>query len=219
MLTYLQALKHETNKQVFFVDLDNSTRTSVRQLDFLKDKKRLAEVNLIDHIKRIEREKLFEIIENLNLLPFSDFYLDFGAPESQQLPILFSLDVTTEEFKAFEKGLDAKFVFNIVVAGGTSYLSCMEFTREVVSALNGKFEIFLYINEFSFPDQDELITEIELYAQSNVDFITGTKKFGKIAIDRSSGRIILDHIKRGKSMSDFKGFGTKLVIDRETAKV
>src|SRR5579859_5112530 len=115
MLTYLQASKHETNTKTFFVDLDNSTRTSVKQLDFLRGEQRMAEVSLIDHVKRIEREKFFEIIESLNVLPFNEFYLDFGAPESQQLPILFSLDVTTEEFKNFEKGLNARFVFNIIV--------------------------------------------------------------------------------------------------------
>jgi cellulose biosynthesis protein BcsQ len=40
MLTYLQALKHETNDQAVFVDLDSSTKTSVRQLRFIGIKKR-----------------------------------------------------------------------------------------------------------------------------------------------------------------------------------
>src|SRR3954464_5320818 len=59
MLTYLQALKNEENESTLFVDLDNSTKTSIKQLKFLKDKKRLVETDIIDAFRRIEREKLF----------------------------------------------------------------------------------------------------------------------------------------------------------------
>ncbi|MDQ2719706.1 MAG: hypothetical protein M3Z26_08115 [Bacteroidota bacterium] len=39
MLTYLQALKNETNQVTFFVDLDSSVQTSRQQLKFLQGKK------------------------------------------------------------------------------------------------------------------------------------------------------------------------------------
>src|SRR4051794_34086751 len=92
MLTYLQALKNEDNEAALFVDLDNSTKTSIKQLKFLKDKQRLVETDIIDAFRRIEREKLFQVLENLSQMEFEEYFLDFGAPESEQLPNLFSLD-------------------------------------------------------------------------------------------------------------------------------
>src|SRR4028119_1805946 len=86
MLTYLQALKNEENASTLFVDLDNSTKTSLKQLKFLKEKRRLVETDITDAFKRIEREKLFQVLEDLNKMDFKEYYLDFGAPESEQLP-------------------------------------------------------------------------------------------------------------------------------------
>jgi cellulose biosynthesis protein BcsQ len=151
MLTYLQALKHEDNDKVLFVDLDNSTKTSLKQLQFLSAKKRIAEVSINDNKKRIDREKLFAVIEKLaSLEAFDTIFIDFGAPESQQFPSLFNLDFSAEELKDFEESLQARFVFNIIVAGGASYLSCMEFTREVAESLRGLFDINIWLNEYSF---------------------------------------------------------------------
>jgi hypothetical protein len=219
MLTYLQALKCENLDHTLFVDLDSSTRTSLKQLQFLREKKRLAEVNLTDHVRKIEREKLFEIIESFNEMKFSEFYLDFGAPESQQFPSLFNFDFTAEEFKGFEESIKAKFVFNIVVAGGTSYLSCMEFTKEVVFPLGGKFDVLLYVNEFSFQNQLELIEEIKAFALENKELIKKVKNFGNISVDRNSGQNIINHVKLGIGQAAYKGFATKSIIQREIEKL
>lgn len=54
--------------------------------------------------------------------PYEEFFLDFGAPESEQFTSLFSKDYTIEEFKQIADELDVEFIFNIVVAGGSSYL-------------------------------------------------------------------------------------------------
>lgn len=46
MLTYLYALNNEQNPSVLFLDVDNSTKTSDRQLGFLREKKRVAKLSL-----------------------------------------------------------------------------------------------------------------------------------------------------------------------------
>ena len=55
MLTYLQALKHEENDKIAFVDLDSSTQTSTRQLHFLTQQaaNRLFSVDIFDNLKKI----------------------------------------------------------------------------------------------------------------------------------------------------------------------
>lgn len=166
MLTYFQALKREHDKDWLFIDLDNSTKTSKRQLSFLAEQRRVIAVDIMDNTRRIEREKVFGVLEKLVALPFNNIIMDFGAPESEQLPNVFSIDYSVDEFKDFATGLDAQFIFNIVVAGGPAYTSCMEYAREVSTVLEGKFEVFLYVNEYTFQHNPELIEEVKQYAET-----------------------------------------------------
>ncbi len=130
MLTYLQALKYETDESVMFVDLDSSTQSSLTQLEFISQKGRLIRTDIYDRNRKLDRERFIEVIEALNQQPASQFYIDFGAPESEQLPGLFTLDFTIEEFKEIEKELKAKIAFNIVVAGGPAYETCMLYLKK-----------------------------------------------------------------------------------------
>src|SRR5690625_103967 len=99
MLTYLQALKENDNPKAAFIDLDSSSRTSIKQLAFLKEKERVFEINITDSLKKIEREKFFEVVEGLLEMDFQKYYIDFGSPESTQFPSLFNFDFTIDEFK------------------------------------------------------------------------------------------------------------------------
>lgn len=220
MLTYLQGLKNEKNEKSLFIDLDSSTKTSVKQLAFLKDQKRIAEVTINDSQKKIDREKLFDVIEKLAIMEqYEEFYVDFGAPESQQLPSIFNFDFTVEEFKDFECSVEAKFVFNIIIAGGASYTSCMQFTEEVVDSLKGKFEVNLWVNEHSFTNYEKLVEEVKEYAKVQNKNISSVKLFGNIAVDRSSGQNIIESVKQGGGLDGFKGFATKAIIKREIDKI
>lgn len=107
MLTYLQAVKNETNEKTYFIDLDSSTKTSSQQIKFIQthSENRLLTIEMFDNLKKIEREKLFEILAALNNYSFDEFYIDFGAPESEQLPALFNMDFTIDQFKEFETEL------------------------------------------------------------------------------------------------------------------
>lgn len=218
MLTYLQALKHEKNEKVAFVDLDSSTQTSTRQLHFLarQETNRLFSVDIFDHLKKIEREKLYDILQAFNSQSFEAIYIDFGAPESEQLPSLFSLDFTIEEFKEFEKELKAKFVFNVIMGGGTSYESTFNYLKNLISIVKGMFEIVLCLNELTFQNYQLLIDELEDFGRKAKSRVI---KFGNIHIDRNSGQIITESIRNGKGGSSFKSFAAKTIIKREIAKV
>jgi len=218
MLTYLQALKHERNEKVAFVDLDSSTQTSTRQLHFLarQETNRLFSVDIFDHLKKIEREKLYDILEAFNSQPFDEIFYDFGAPESEQLPSLFSLDFTIEEFKEFEKELKAKFVFNVIMSGGTSYTSTFHYLKNLVSIVKGKFEIVMYLNELTFLNYQLLIEELEEFSKKAKIKMA---LFGDIHIDRNSGQIITENIRNGMGFSSYKSFAAKTIIKREIAKV
>ena len=219
MLTYLQALKNENNETVAFVDLDSSTQTSKSQLKFLSAKKRLFEVDIFDNIRKIEREKMFLIIEALNNNEFSEIYIDFGAPESEQLPGLFSIDFSIDEFKEFETGLGCKFVFNVIVAGGTAYTSSIEYLKRITELIKGKFDVYAYVNEFTFHNYAHLIDEVRVFAKATKGLIKDVKPYGAIHIDRNSGQLITENIKEGKGFKEYNSFAAKTIIKREISKV
>src|SRR5664279_5196451 len=139
MLTYLQALKNQATPRSYFIDLDSSVRTSLQQLKFLQGKKppRFATIDLLDHRSKIDLQLLFEKLLEEAQKDYDSYYLDFGAPESDQLPSLFSKDYTIEEFKQIESELSAQFIFNIVVAGGGAYEGCTGYLQKLSGLLDG----------------------------------------------------------------------------------
>ena len=143
MLTYLQALKNQANPRSYFIDLDSSVKTSLQQLKFLQGKTppRFAIMNLLDSRDKIDRQLLFENLMELSIKDYDNFYLDFGAPESDQLPSLFSRDYTIEEFKQIECELSTEFIFNIVIAGAGAYEGCTKYLQKLAGLLRGEFAV------------------------------------------------------------------------------
>ena len=219
MLTYLQALKHEQDDKALFVDLDSSTKTSVRQLKFIGLRKRVVEVDIFDRLRKIERERLFQVLESLNKTTYERIYVDFGAPESEQLPGLFSIDFSIDEFKAFEQELGAAFRFNVVMAGGTAYRSCFEYLKKLTAAIDGRFPMVVCVNEFTFQHYEHLIEEVRQFADATEGLIESVKPFGSIQADRNSGQVITENIREGRGLSDYQSFAAKTIIRRELAKV
>lgn len=218
MLTYFLALKHEEDLKSCFVDLDSSTKTSTRQLKSLHEQQRLFEIDIYDHLKKIEREKLFEVLDLLGSTRFEEIFIDFGAPESEQLPSLFDIDFTIDEFKEFEVSLGLKFVFNVVMAGGPAYIPCFEYLKTILRLAGGHFEIWCYINEHSFAGRMDLMEEITEFAKLTRGNLM-VKCFGNIQTDRSSGQTIIGYITQGKGLKAFETFTSRTIMKRELAKL
>lgn len=220
MLTYLQALKHEANDKTAFVDLDGATRTSKVQLKFIGEKPgRLFEVDVFDGLKKIEREKLFNILEALNTTDFDEIFIDFGAAESEQLTRLLTIDFSIDEFKRFETEMGIRIIFNVVLAGGTAYMSCFEYLRRITELVRGKFDVYAYINELTFHNYAELVDEVRGFVKSTKGLVRGVRSFGDIHIDRGSGQVITENIKEGKGIKGYNLFHIRLIIKRELEKV
>jgi len=219
MLTYLQALKHGENDRIAFIDLDAASHTSARQLAFVSTKERLFQIELLDDIKRIDREKFFKMIEGLNETAFAVFYVDFGSSESEQLLQLFKMDFSKEDLKLFEQEMKAKFIFNIVIAGGTSYEACFNYLKQVVLTIGGLFDLILYANEYTFKQQPALMSEIRDFMKSTKGLIKESKPFGNIYTERQSGVEIIANIKNGLGMEGYKSFAARAIIKKEIDKI
>lgn len=199
-LTYLFALKNEDNQQVAFFDLDSSTTTTERQLKFLKSKNRVFQISLLDERKKIIRDRLLTSIKYLSEMAFEVFFLDFGASESEQLPALFSLDFNVKTLKKFEKKLNLSFVFHVVIAGNTAYVSSMEFLDNVFRTLEQQFHLIVHPNEYSFFGFSPLLAEIQNYCGVNlIDY----QPFGDIDIQTDTGNQIIKYVQNGSGSADY----------------
>ena len=221
MLTYLQALKNETNEKTCFVDLDSYNKISTQQLKFigLHSSDRIIQIEMFDNLKKIERNKLFDILSALNAYNFDEFYIDFGTPESAQFPALLQVDFTVDEFKEFEKELDAEFIFNVIVAGGASYMSSFNYLKEITTLIDGKFDVNILINDFTFVNYPLLIDEIKAWAKGNNGKIKEVKQFGAFIIERATGQKIIDNVKLGLGMKDYTSFSSKMILKRELKRI
>lgn len=220
MLTYLQALKHQDDQRVFFVDFDSSSRLSTQQLQFLQGKTppRFAQMGLLDAKDKLDRQLLFENLLELSQKDYDEFYLDFGAPESDQLPALFDKDYTIGEFKTIQDELNAQFIFNIVIAGGSAYRVCTNYLQRITRLVNGVFPVNIYVNQNSFSGMAGLIDELRIYASLSENNISSLKLFGDFDVTADPHKRILRKISEGKGMETY-AFVEKINIQREISKI
>jgi hypothetical protein len=220
MLTYLQALHEQGNHRSYFVDFDSSIKSSHQQLKFLQGKTppRFAMMSLLDINERLDRQLLFENLFELSQKDYDNFYLDFGAPESDQLPALFSKDYTTQEFKQVADELNAAFIFNIVIAGGSSYEPCTDYLQRVVTLINGTFEVNMYVNQTTFAGSPELIGELKAFGNVQGNNIQSVKQFGGFDVTTAPHKSILQKIREGKGMEAY-AFIEKIKIQKEISKL
>lgn len=209
-LTYLMATKYRDNLNMLFLDADCSTATSSKQLKFLKGN--LATVNLLDDQKKIARDKLFEVLEEMNRLEFQSFVLDFGAPESEQVPSLLTMDFSAQDFKDFEQHLSASFMFNIVIAGGTAYASCMDYLKSIYGASKNLFTIRLWVNKMTFEGFRHQLEEIQTVASKLKLQLYPFGDLNRSAITTA----IVSNIEKGGSMDELDNFMARKKLGIET---
>ncbi len=220
-LTTLQAYKEETNPRSLFSDADASTKSSTRNLQFLENRKpsRLSEISLLDARGKIVRDRLLSIMEQMIQLPdYDNIYVDCGAPESQQFTELITKDLLPSDLKAFEEHLNAKFIFNIIVAGGTSFGSCTDYLKRIVDHLGDLFEVNIMANEATFYNFEHLLDELKKYAEASGKKVNSLKFFGDFDISNETGKNILSNIEQGNGIEHLS-FTAKLKMKNELAKI
>ncbi len=220
MLTYLQALKQQGNDRAYFVDFDSSVKSSCQQLRFLQGRtpSRFAMMSLLDSRDKLDRQLLFENLFQLAQKDYDCFFLDFGAPESDQLPSLFSKDYTIEEFKAVQDELNAQFIFNVVIAGGSAYEPCTQYLQKIVLLNRGVFETNIYINESTFAGTPQLVKELMTFGASGEKYINAIRLYGDFDITTAPHRSILQKISEGKGLEAYE-FIEKIKMQKELSKI
>lgn len=220
MLTALLALKHQDDGTSYFIDLCSAASTSLQQLTFLKGQKpsRFATVKLLDGRNKFDRQMLLEQIIKFNEKGFENYFWDFGATESAGLLALLQNDYTAEDLLQIQQEVGCKFVFNIVMAGGSAYEACTSYLSSMAVALKDFFDIHILINEHSFFNYSNLVDELHTYATNSNGSIHSVQRFGDFDTTTLPHKNILKAIEKGVGMSAF-GLIERLKILKELKKL
>lgn len=216
--TYLIGIKHEEIKETLFLDVDGSTKTSTNQLKFLWEEKRIGSIHLLDAQQRIARDLLFGSIEETATLPYTKFILDFGAPESEQLPALFSRDIQEKDLKGFADYLESEFIFHVIIAGGTAYAACTDYLKQIVKVIGTEFKIVAWVNENTFLNYSNQIQDLE-EASKVLQF--EIQRFGNILSGSVFDTKVGTNIKDGLGSEGIKksGYMIKTQMDRLISEI
>ncbi|KAA6437097.1 hypothetical protein FEM33_20275 [Dyadobacter flavalbus] len=207
LLAALIGLKSQNSESTAFVDLDCSTKSSMRQLKFLGGN-RLEAVSLLNEKEVLVRDNLVSYLESLVNTPFEEIIFDFGAPESEQFPALIERDLPFEEFMDM---LQMKVNYHIVIGGGSAYIPSVQFLQNLYRIVDNKTSLTVWASITTFNHQPMLLKEL----QQNCDKL-GLKlcKFGDFDPQSHLGGQILDSIRLGIPLEEYSP-GSKLRMRKE----
>ncbi len=204
LLTALFYQCYQKRNDVLFIDLDNSTKTSTKQLKNLGEN-RLKTISLLNENDVLDRNNLILFLENLaENEQFNEFIADFGSPEAEQLPYLLQNDI---DFKEFMDAIDIEAEFNIVISS-SGYLSSVMYLDNIRKILKNEFKITVWKNITSFKHLPELAEELKINCKK---MGLELRQFGDFSPSSLTSQI-LENIRNG---SFNMGIGAQLRLKKE----
>lgn len=147
LLTWLIAQSEkDTNSQ--FVDLDKSTRTSSRLKAYIGD--RVIEYDILDQNKKMERDKLMNMFEKISQTNIHKWFIDMGAPESDEFKNLLEFDYPAEIVAAELKELGIELRLLVVIAGNDAIGACLKYYNDLKTLTGEHIKVTALMNEGTF---------------------------------------------------------------------
>ncbi|GGH55809.1 hypothetical protein GCM10007423_63770 [Dyadobacter endophyticus] len=177
--------RNKKDSQAAFIDLDKSTRTSDR-LKSIVGEKRVLELSIIDGNLKLDREGFINIFEKISKAKTDEWFVDLGAPESDELRSFFANDVPAEELKEMleELGIDLK-IF-VVLAGEDAFHASVNFYKELTKLTGDNINVIAVKNEGTFGSLESQEHGDALLSELGIDFV----KVGKMPVGNSANEII-----------------------------
>ena len=189
LLTWMFA-NHFKNDTVFFIDTDESTKTSSSRLNILVSEGKSIFFPILNDNKKLEREMFLTMFERISKLKHETVFVDFGAPESEEFRKLLEFEIDTESLVSELKRINIELVLLIVVAGRDAFQSCMKYFNSMVDLSDGKIETNLLMNEGTFGGIEAIrLGKENLLSFGYSNFLT----FGDLG-DSQSGKDIINCI-------------------------
>ncbi len=175
--------KKET--QTAFIDLDKSTRTSARLKKIVGDK-RVLELSIIDENMKLDREMFLNLFENISKTKTNEWYVDLGAPESDELKSFFINEVPAEELQQILDEIGVELRILVIIAGEDAFNASVKFYQDLQQLAGQYIHIQAVKNEGTFNTNQSKEAGDKLLQDLGIDF----KKVGSMPVGNSSRELI-----------------------------
>lgn len=159
VLAFMLAEKY---KDAVVLDLDDATKTSMKQLAYRKPVK----VSFLDPTtKRIDRGAFNGLFESIIEAKKDLFIADLGASVAEQLPKYFEMNGVNVVMDVL-KSTNIQLQIVCVILGGNNFKATMEYLEELVDASKGSLDIIVAKNGLD-PYSDEQTTVLSEFVSAN----------------------------------------------------
>lgn len=177
--------RNKRDGQAVFIDLDKSTRTSRRLKNLIGDK-RVLELSIIDENLKLDREMFLNLFESISKAKTSEWFVDLGAPESDELKSFFLNEVPAQELAEILDEIGIQLKIFVVLAGEDAFGACVQYYNDLKKLTHDYIEVVAVKNEGMFGSVqaqeigDKMLTELGIVV----------KKVGRMPVGNSSREII-----------------------------
>lgn len=184
-ITWFCAYATKERKTVF-VDLDKSTRTSYKRLSKIIGPDRVAEMSIIDDNLKLDREMFINIFESISKSKTDTWFIDLGAPESDELTSFFENTFSAQELKAVLESIGINLKIYVVIAGGDAFGATVDYYQKIKKLNAEAFEVVGLKNDGTFKTIAAQNSADEVLAEMGI----ATKNVCKMPLGQSSVEII-----------------------------
>lgn len=150
LLTWFLANYYADKEEVYFMDVDESTKTSSSRLEGILSPERVSFFPILNEQKRLERELFLAMFERISRLKANLLFLDFGAPESEEFKKLLEFEISAESLVEELRELGIELVLFVVVAGRDAFTSSIRFYEALLELADSTIETRLLMNEGTY---------------------------------------------------------------------
>lgn len=203
----------EKDKPTAFIDLDESTLTTANRLGKIVGENRVRHFKILNENKKLEREKILNLFEVIASTKTSTWYIDFGAPESEEFKRLLSFDIEAEPLVEELKSIGIELNLLIVIAGRDALVSCLNYYQSIKSLAGEALSFYALVNEGTFGGIEAVTIGKKALQQAGIKFLP----FGGLG-DSESGKEIIQLITDSKEPQSLH-FASRLLFKKVIAQI
>ena len=168
-----------------FIDLDKSTRTSTR-LKKIVGEKRVLELSILDGNHKLDREMFLNLLELISKTKTEEWFVDLGAPESDELKSFLTNEVPAEELKEILEEINVSLKIYVIIAGQDAFDASLGYYVDMQKLCENYIEVIPVKNEGTFGSIVAMEAGDKVF--ENLGIIP--KKVGKLPAGNSANEII-----------------------------
>jgi hypothetical protein len=176
----------EKENKTAFIDLDESTETSATRLGSIVGESRVRHFKILNENKKLEREKILNLFETLAETKTDNWFIDFGASESEEFRRLLEFDISAKGLSDELQDVGIELRIFIIIAGRDALISCLRYYNAMKVVIFDAIPFVALMNEGTFGGLESIEQGANALTNAGIEF----KKFGGLGESESARDVI-----------------------------